>query len=862
VLTPTQLCRNVHFVIQSQRRWAAAAATVLLAVCAPALLVAQDIPQRPAGMTDQQIQQQIQARGLGDLLRQRIQQSGLTPDQIRARLRSAGYSENLIDAYIGQGTPGVPAPAPTAEMLRAASALGLTDFELGADTTLARDSIQLARGDSLFLDSLGLVPGVDSIPTKRDSLGVLRLDSVGAVHYAERIRRPKVFGLDVFRRATNQFSPLTTGPVDPDYQLGPGDELLLILTGAVEQTYPLAVTREGSIVIPQVGQLSVANLTLDELRSLLYSRLGAVYSGVRRGPSATTRFEVTVTRIRAIQVFVSGEVVRPGAYQVSAVATIMNALYQAGGPTNRGDFREVRVIRAGHVATTFDIYDYLIHGSTASDTRLAQGDMIFVPPYNRRVSITGSVVRPAIYDLAPGEDLTSLVRMAGGLEPDAYVGRVQIERVLPLSQRVPGSPDRVVLDVALDTSAAREVPLFPDDRITVFRVARPARNVVTIDGNVWRPGDYEVESGMHLSDLIRRAGGLKEDTYEARAHLLRLEPDSTRRLIAVDLRTLTATDGDTAVTDPVLQDLDQVMIYSLTDFRPRRHIAVYGSVQHPGIYPFTDSMSLRDAVMVAGGLRDDAYLMEAEISRLPDPSEAGTTLANVFRVPLDSTFVIDRTSPMVRPTSPEAHRTVLQPYDNIFIRRLPGYELQTNVIITGEVRFPGRYTLRARQERLAELIARAGGLTERAYAGGAQFYRAENRRGRVGIDLPRVLRDTTFRDNFILLPGDSINIPRYESVVQVEGAVNSPVAVAYVPGHDAMYYVDRAGGFARHADKGRTYVTQPNGQVEKHNVTVEPGARVFVPTAEEQATNWAAIVQAVSSVLTSAVALAVLIKQL
>jgi len=848
---------------------------------------AQQLPQRPANVSDQQLQQYIQQQGLGDQVRQRIQESGLTADQIRARLRSAGYPENLIDQYLQQPAPGQSAPTPTADMLRAVTALGLGDFvRLGDTLGLSRDSVQLTRGDSLLLDSLGLRIGVDSVPTRRDSLGILRLDSAATFRLADRLRRPRVFGLDVFRNATTQFNTVSGGPVDPDYRIGPGDDLVLIVTGEVEAAYELPVTREGFIVIPQVGQVSVANLTMDELRQVLFSRLSRVFSGIKRGPGATTQFQVSVSRVRTIQVFLTGEVARPGSYAVSALGTVTNALYQAGGPTERGDFRSVRVMRGGQLIQTLDLYDYLLNGNTHGDIRLEQGDVIFVPTRSLRVAIQGLVVRPALYDLAPHQGLRELIQMAGGLLPEAYTGRAQIERVLPPDQRQAGGRDRTVLDVDLDSvlaHGARAFPLEPDDRITIFSVTRDLRNTVVIKGNVWRPGTYQLDPGMTLSRLIAEAGGLKPDTYRRRAHILRLEPDSTRRLIAVSLAGIPAVgapdsgesdapqtapdlDAGSPAQDPLIQEFDEITVYSKTSFRPSRQIAVYGAVQQPRVMAFTDSMSLRDAIMMAGGLRDEAYLLEAEISRIPDPAQRQQgQLATTIRVPLDSTYVLDPTAYFRRATgAATTPRVTLEPYDNVFIRRVPEWELQRNVVLAGEVVFPGRYTITRLGERVRDVIERAGGFTPAAYVEGAQFYRVEGHAGRIGIDLARVMKDSTFRDNLILFAGDSLFVPEYQPVVSVEGGVNSPVSVAYVPGRAASYYIDRAGGFSRRADKGRTYVVQPNGAVETRRVDVQPGARVVVPEVPlgEEKTNWAVILGSVATILTSALTIVLVVQRL
>lgn len=808
-----------------------------LALSAPCPLAAQQAPPRPPGVTDQQIQQAIQQRGLGALVATRIRESGLTPDQIRARLQAAGYSPNLLDVYLGAAADTT--QRPSQDVLRALAVLGVEGVP--SDTT-----------------SPPVAP--ETLPAPPVTAGL------------------QLFGLDVFRRSTTQFSAATSGPVDPDYRLGPGDELVLILTGDVELAHQLPVTREGFIVIPQVGQIFVANLTLDQLRSLLYARLGRVYSGVRRGTGATTRFEITVSRLRVNQVFVNGEVTRPGAYTVSAIGTVMNALYAAGGPTERGNFRAVRVLRRGQAVRTLDLYDYLLGGNTRDDIRLEQGDVVFVPPRGRRVSIEGSVLRPAIYDLAEGQDLKGLIEMSGGLLPEAYTGRAQVERILPPAEREPGGRDRTVIDVDLNTIVGPQptarFALEPDDHVTISGVSLPVRNRLTLRGNVWRPGGYQLEPGMTLSQLLRAAGGLKTDTYTGRAHILRLMPDSTRRLIPVDLAPIAgAINGSGSGpgglraappgTDPELLEFDEITIYSRTDFRPTRQIAVYGSVQRQGLYAFRDSMTLRDAVIMAGGLRDDAYLLEAEIARIPETRHNGD-LAIIQRVPLDSTYVLDPTGYLRRDAGARGAEPRLQPYDNVFIRRIPGFELQRNVVLSGEVRFPGRYTLTNREERLRDLVQRAGGVTEAAYLRGAQFFRTQGGLGRVGIDFERALRDANYRDNVILFAGDSIFVPEYQPTVKVEGAVNSPVTVAYRPGAGVGYYVDAAGGFARRADRKRTYVVQPNGAVARANRRPEPGARIYVPAVPEGEgkTDWGQVLSAVATVLTSALTIILVVQRL
>src|SRR5438046_1456094 len=374
---------------------------------------AQRRPMPTRSQAQGALQQAIQQNpGLADVIRQRLSQSGMTPDQVRPRLQAAGYPPTLLDAYLGGATPGQAQPSLGLREVAAIQALGLPTV-----------AVQ-----------------VESLPVDTGLVNAAAREGAGA-------RRSAVFGVDVFRRTTTQFLPLLSGPVPPDYKLGPGDALVLILTGEVELAYTLQVTREGFILIPEVGQVFVSNLTLDQLRDVLYTRLGRVYSGVRRSAGATVRCDVSVANVRANQVYVVGEVAQPGAYQISSLGTVLTSLYAAGGVTERANMRTVEVRRHSKPVAMFDLYEYLLRGDTRNDVRLETGDVVFVPVHGTRVQVTGAVTRPAIYELSPGETLSDLTRSAGGFRPDAALQRVSVYRPLPAAQRTAGVPPRTVIDV-------------------------------------------------------------------------------------------------------------------------------------------------------------------------------------------------------------------------------------------------------------------------------------------------------------------------------------------------------------------------------------------------------------------------------
>jgi len=796
----------------------------------------------------QQAQQLLQSRpDLLNQLKQRIGGSGLSPDQIRARLRAQGYPDNLLDSYLqgegrsgGAGIAADPTGAgaaagvagaaamgaggnpsmPNSDVFQALRELGIadsSDFDFPGDTNRTRR----LRGDTLttpFDTTLDAriptdVRGRDGRRmTPYEQYLYLRTDSI------QRDSGLKVFGMDLFsQRNASQFDANLAGPVDPSYRLGAGDRLVLILTGDVEQAYTLDVTREGFILVPQVGQINVANLTLAQLEDLLYSRLGRAYSGVRRGANASTRFSVSVARLRSNQIFVVGEVSRPGSYRVSAAGTALTALYAAGGPTMNGSLRSIQIRRNGRTVGTIDLYDYLTRGDASRDARLLNGDVVFVPVHSGRVRVIGEVNRPGTYEIGTGGSLADVLRVAGGLLPTAARSRIQIDRLTAARNRTSPGSDRAVLDVsARDGDDIPSLALVNGDLIHVLKVADRVRNRVTLKGNVFTPGVVALATGMRLSEALRKAGGLKPDTFLGQVNITRLGSDSTR----TQLRAVLADTMGNVVNDPILQEEDEIRVFGRSEFRPVRYVAITGAVRRSGKYPYREGMTMRDLVLEAGGLQESALLTEAEIARMPNSRLDGLT-ASTMRIPMDSSYLFERgrdgryAGPPGLPSAASGTSdVVLQAYDNLLILRQPDWELPRTVFVGGEVKFPGSYSLVKKTERLTDIVRRAGGLTSEAYADGVNFSRHRNRVGRIGVDLPAVLKDARAQDNIILFDGDSITIPRYDAVVRVDGAVNSPTALPFVRGRDMQYYIRAAGGGRLDADLGRTYVTQPNGRVD------------------------------------------------
>ena len=737
------------------------------------LLAAPLRAQIPAAGSSQDLQLQLmQNPAMIDLLRAKIQSSGLTQDQIRNRLQASGYPPNMLDAYLSSDSAS--APTPGASQLAAIRALGIP------------------------LDQP--IP-VDTGPVSR------ALDNQPSL----------IFGVDVFRRSTRQFLPSLSGPVPPDYTLGAGDQIVVLITGNVELARTLEVTRYGFILIPQVGQVYVANLTIDQVREVLYSRLSQVYSGIKRGPDATTHFDVFVSSTRANQIYVIGEVAQPGAYRISSLGTVLTALYTAGGVTDRGNTRSIEVRRNGKPLARFDLYDYLLDADTKGDVRLQDGDIVFIPVHGTRVQVTGAVRRPGIYELKAGETLADVVRVAAGFRPDAALDQLAIYRILPAGSRGPGPADREAIDVSLKPGAGN-LAATPD------------------------PAGTNPQNAVYHSS---RPDPATSSSPSASAPVI---PDG------VSVPALALSDGDSIAVDSVGR-LDQSY-----------YVSVAGMVYKPGLYPWRPGMTLRDLVLLARGPRVGAALDQAEIARLPAQRKLGD-LATTVRVPLDSSYLVGHDSLI----TPKHQEIALEPYDNVLILKQPEFAMQRQVVVAGEVRSPGVYSLHSKDERLADLVDRAGGLTPHAYSEGIRFIRVSGAVGRVNVDLPRALRDRKSSANVVLQDGDSILIPEYQPSVKISGAVNAPGSVLWKKGEDVTYYLGAAGGVTDKAEGDRTSVRFANGEVKTRSKTLfwtdwpepGPGSEIYVPERMVPAppstapAMWAAI----GSITASLVAIVALLKK-
>jgi polysaccharide export outer membrane protein len=741
----------------------------------------------------------------------RLRQSGLSREQMRQRLRQSGYDPNLADRYYDE----LNAPRDSAGNRMASS--------------ITRPLPQPSGSLVSALQRIGVLQPTDSVAeVMRPRPDTLR---TRVQPRRPETEEPQVFGRELFA-ATTQFDPIMAGPVDPEYRLGPGDQLTLIVTGDVELAYELQVTREGYVVVPDVGQVIVNGLTLEQAKARMNDRLARVYSGVQVG---STQADITVGRLRSKLVYVVGEAEVPGAYPVNGSATVFSALYRAGGPALNGSFRNIEVRRGNRVIQQVDVYDYLLRGDKSGDVTLEQGDVVFIPVVGPQVTITGSVRRPAIFELKPGEDLATVVGFAGGVHADAAIDRIQIDRILPISERQPGR-ERVLVDVnPADLARRANVQMQNGDHIRIFRIPAVRRNRVAVEGDVQRPGEYEYRVGMTALDLINNAQGLLPSAYTRAAHVVRLNlADSSTSIVRVVLDDPASADYAGKVP---LHDFDRLSIFGRAALANPRKVEIFGYVKNEGTFNFSDGMTIQDLVLLAGGFQEGAAEALAEVARRTSGID---TVAEIHKVPLDMRL----SSASDTKGSSEIQPFELREGDQVFIRKLPGYAPLSTVEVAGEVVYPGAYTVKSRQERVTEIVRRAGGLTEEAYARGLRVVRDGKQ---LGVDFPKALKNPGRADDIVVQAGDRLEIPRLDPTVLVTGAVAFETRVRYERGLSLEDYLSRAGGVTDEGNAGKASVRYPNGELRtasrtlliKRTPRVEPGSTITVPVKSgQEGINW------------------------
>lgn len=667
------------------------------------------------------------------------------------------------------------------------------------------------------------------------------------------------FGHNIFRNS--QIGEINNAAIPESYLLGPGDNIIISLWGRVQQEWDLTVDREGKVFIPKVGEITAWGLTLASFEKQLDAGLSQVYSGYER--------RVTLGKIRTIKVFVYGAVKAPGGYAISALATLFNALYMAGGPTETGSLRQIKVIR-DQKTSPVDLYDFLVKGDKRCDVPLLSGDVVFVPLVGPQATVRGQVRRPGTYELVGNEKVSDLLGLAGGPTADAYLGRLMLDRVA-------GADSRKVSDLDFSSPDKQDVVVADGDDLSVFSIYEMRHNIVWISGKVKHPGTFERSEGMHVSDLIGKGQLLPNDVYLERADLYRHQPDGRIEILPIRLKDITAGSAH----DLLLNDLDSLRVYGVNEVERKKTVEIDGMVQNPGIYPLYNSMTVADLVFLAGNFTANAYTLEAELARIDSQGTVSVLQIRIDNPEQDSSFL-------------------LQENDHLFVRQIPGYQLHRMVTIEGEVRFPGRYSLSKDNETLWHLLSRAGGFTDKAFPTGLVFRRRaimadlerknidgimrssvplvadsagelkpaqivaldEENSDRIVIDIDHLLSSQGTIGDFPLQAGDSIYVPELPSGISVLGEVCAKGTIKHQPNKKVKFYLEQAGGFTKRADKGDIRLVKANGRVcTSGNVStqkVDVGDVIIVPVEIKRDHDWLKLVTTSLSILTG-VATSVLI---
>ena len=682
----------------------------------------------------------------------------------------------------------------------------------------------------------------------------------------------KVFGRDIFRTANLTFEPSMNIATPVNYRLGPGDQLQIEVWGASEANITQKVTPDGYISIPNVGPINVNGLTVQAASNRIKAKLSQIYSGMASSNvNLSTNVKVSLGQIRTIQVNIMGEVARPGTYALSSFSTVFHALYKAGGMSRMGSLRNIKVVRGGRTVATVDVYDYIINGRSHSDIRLQEGDVILASPYEALVLIKGKVKRPMYYEMKSSESIRTLIGFAGGFSNDAYRGSVTVDRN--------NSKERTVATV--DDMNFGVFKVKDGDVVSVGEILDRYDNRIEVKGAVYRPGYYELGKDIQtVRDLIQRADGLLEYAFTNRAVLHRENDDKTLEVIALNVKAIL----DGTEPDVTLQKNDVLFIPSKYDLESKGTLEIRGEVYNPNIFPFAANTKLEDLIIMAGGLTESASTVRVDVTRRiidKKGTKKQKEIAKTYTFGVKEGFVVEGDPGFV-----------LEPYDQVFVRRSPGYSEKINVSVAGEVEFEGDYALNVRNERLSDVIEKAGGLTEFAYIDGARLERqmtpeeykqaqelmamvksnnqisgndsivvpTVSRTYSVGINLKEIMENPHSAIDPVLQEGDVIVVPQYMNTVSVSGSVRKPNSVVYDPKMKLKDYINEAGGYAERARKSGTFILYPNGHIKElgRNAKAKDivgGSKIIVPQKGRSQWNLAT---SLSTVTTSVSMLAVI----
>lgn len=657
-----------------------------------------------------------------------------------------------------------------------------------------------------------------------------------------------IFGHSLFSNRNLSFEPSANLATPVNYRLGPGDEVIIDIWGASENTIRQTISPEGTILVRGLGPVHLSGMTVKEANSFLQREFSKIYSGIS-GTEPNSEIKLTLGDIRTIQINIMGEVSVPGTYTLSAFSTVFHALYRAGGVNRIGSLRSIKVVRDGKTFADLDVYDFIMKGKMKDDIRLQEGDVIIVDPYQSLVEIVGKVKRPMFYEMKPTETVATILNYAGGFTGDAYKKAIRLVRKS-------GREHQVFNVDEMDYSVFR---LDDGDMITIDAVLDRFENRVEVRGAVYRAGLYQLDGTVNtVKQLIKKAEGLRGDAFLNRVIIDREHEDLSHEIIAIDLGGLL----NGTIADIPLQKNDILYIPSITDLKEEETVAIYGEVANPGTFLFSKNMTIEDLLVQAGGLLEEAATTRVEVTRrIKDPKS--TSFSSV----LGKTFTFDIKDGFI--VGGNAENFYLEPFDAVYIRRSPAYRRQQNVVVAGEVLFSGSYSLLKKNERLSDLVSKAGGVTPDAYVKGARLIRklsdeerrrqndairmAQNGEGKdsisiqklnlsetytVGIDLEKALANPKSDFDLVLREGDVLYIPEYVNTVKISGSVMYPNTVVYQKGKNLKFYINQAGGYGNMAKKKKVYVVYMNGTVSRLKArnasAIEPGCEIIVPSKAEK----------------------------
>ncbi len=608
-------------------------------------------------LTDAQIQKYIQ----------QVAQSGYSEAQIELALKSRGLPQSQIDklkARIAGVQSGVSTSTRSGSRLRTS----------GSQKNMNNGF------DDLLANSFG--PNIGNEPPDEHK---------------------KVFGYKLFNSETLTFEPNMNVPTPIDYLLGPGDEIIVDIWGASEQTYQEVISPDGYIKIPNLGPIYLVGFSIERATGRIKNRLTQIYSGLssRQGTPPNTFAQVSLGQLRTIRIHVIGETQRPGTYNVSSLSTMAHALYLSGGPNFSGSMRNIEIIRDNKVHTSVDVYDFLMKGTMSNNVNLKDGDIIRIRPYINRIEIEGEVKREGIYETIEGETFAQLLEYAGGFTAKSYT------KVIKVIRNVEG--EKLFTDYTLE-EFKNEIAQ-NGDQVTIQGLLERYKNRVQINGAVFREGQFELVEGLTVKQLIESAEGLRGDAFMERAQIFRTNEDYSYSIVSFNLRNMyKGTERDIK-----LQREDIVQISSIYDLKDEQYVIINGEVKNAGTYPYSKGITVETLIIRAGGLRESASRSNVEVARrIPNMDDIDMNqTVEIFNFPLNKNLELDE----------DASIFTLEPYDQVFIRKTPGYEPQVMVKIEGEVLYPGFYSLEKKNERISEIILRAGGLTNDGFPEGATLIR-------------------------------------------------------------------------------------------------------------------------------------------